>query len=284
MIVTHFMQRSRALARDPSRKVVFFGELPWLASAKSGFLPAFSWFWNSWAYDQRVVVVICGSAAHNRITHRVQLRPFTLAETARYLDVRGVVADPYQRLQLYMALGGVPSYLKLVELGASAQQELQRLLFDDDAPLAGEFDLLYASLFDRPERHLAIVRALASAPMGLRQNQLAAKANMRTSGALTKVLEELELSGFIDRSKPFGAKRKGRLVRLIDEYSAFYLKWIAPLGSASKSFHRFAESSAYRSWAGFAYERIALRHGEAIRRRRRRVARRGLWRGGGCPR
>ena len=30
-------------------RVVFFDEMPWMDTQKSDFLPAFEWFWNSWA-------------------------------------------------------------------------------------------------------------------------------------------------------------------------------------------------------------------------------------------
>ena len=108
------------------KKVVFFDELPWLATHKSGFLSAFGYFWNTWAVRQNIVVVICGSAAswmikkvvnstgglHNRITKRIYLYPFTLAETEAYLKSRHHDFTRYQILQLYMAMGGIPHYLK----------------------------------------------------------------------------------------------------------------------------------------------------------------------------
>ncbi|MEL7221085.1 MAG: ATP-binding protein, partial [Bacteroidota bacterium] len=67
--------------------VVFFDELPWLSTHKSKFLQAFGYFWNNWAWEQNLVVVICGSAAswmirkvvnntgglYNRITKRIYL-------------------------------------------------------------------------------------------------------------------------------------------------------------------------------------------------------------------
>src|ERR1700678_411215 len=44
--------------------VVFLDEFPWLNTHKSGFLPAFDHWWNSWGNTQpNLVVVICGSAA-----------------------------------------------------------------------------------------------------------------------------------------------------------------------------------------------------------------------------
>ena len=49
--------------KESGKKVVFFDELPWLATRRSGFLQAFGYFWNSWASRENIVVVICGSAA-----------------------------------------------------------------------------------------------------------------------------------------------------------------------------------------------------------------------------
>ena len=45
------------------KMVVFMDELSWMATHKSGFLRGLSFFWNSWAVNENIVVVICGSAA-----------------------------------------------------------------------------------------------------------------------------------------------------------------------------------------------------------------------------
>ena len=74
---------------DTEKQVVFFDELPWLATRRSDFLKGLSFFWNSWASQKNIVVVICGSSAswmiqkvvehkgglHNRLTKRVHLFP-----------------------------------------------------------------------------------------------------------------------------------------------------------------------------------------------------------------
>src|SRR5262245_52654533 len=36
------------LPRSPRKRVLFFDEIPWLASRRSGFLRAFEHFWNAW--------------------------------------------------------------------------------------------------------------------------------------------------------------------------------------------------------------------------------------------
>ena len=52
------------LPRRRAKRVVFFDELPWLATRRSGFLSAFEHFWNSWASRRSdLVVIVCGSAA-----------------------------------------------------------------------------------------------------------------------------------------------------------------------------------------------------------------------------
>ena len=135
------------------KKVIFFDELPWLSTHKSGFLQAFGYFWNSWASRQNLIVVICGSAAswmirkvvhnkgglHNRITKRIWLKPFTLAETKSFLHSRNVKIDHYPILQLYMAMGGIPHYLKEVRRGLSAAQNIDEICFSETGLLRDEF-------------------------------------------------------------------------------------------------------------------------------------------------
>lgn len=131
-------------SQDLKEKVVIFlDEFPWIATRRSGFLKAFGVFWNTWASQNNVVVVICGSAAswmiqkvvrdkgglHNRITRRIHLEPFNLAETKAFFDHQYFNFNHYQTIQLYMALGGIPHYLKEVEGGQSATENIDRIFF-----------------------------------------------------------------------------------------------------------------------------------------------------------
>jgi uncharacterized protein len=136
--------RLEALAFS-EKKVLFLDELPWLATPQARFIGALSWFWNSWAVNQNIVVVICGSSAswmiqkivndtgglHNRITRRIFLKPFTLAETELYFKSRNINLNRYHIMQLFMAMGGIPHYLKEVEAGKSATQNIDAICFSD---------------------------------------------------------------------------------------------------------------------------------------------------------
>ena len=264
------------------KSVIFFDEFPWIDSRKSGFLQAFEHFWNSWASQQKnLVVVICGSAAswmiqkivnnkgglHNRITRRIRLLPFTLNETEAYLKRRRVNLDRYQLLQIYMAIGGIPHYLKNVNPGESVTQTIDRLCFTKDGLLQDEFKNLYASLFDQADKHITVVRALARKPEGLNRKEIIAVCNLTSGGTTTKLLAELSESGFIMSYIPFDKMVKDSIYKLSDEYSRFYLKFMeGNKAQGPGTWIKQSSSASWKSWSGSAFESICLKHTLQIKR------------------
>jgi AAA+ ATPase superfamily predicted ATPase len=264
-----------------TKQVVFFDEFPWLDGKRSGFLAAFEHFWNSWACRQpHLLVVICGSAAswmikkvihnkgglYNRITQSIRLLPFTLAETADFLKQRNINLSLFEITQLYMCMGGVPHYLKEVEEGMSAAQLIDKLAFKKDGLLTKEFQFLYPALFDHAENHEIIIRALATKKSGLTRQQLVELIPIESGGSLTSWLFDLEESGFIEKYRSFSKKQKESLYRLSDEYSLFYLKFIEGVGSTGEvNWLSLAQSAPWKSWAGYAFECICLKHTHAIK-------------------
>lgn len=263
------------------KPVVFFDEVPWMATHKSGFLKGLSYFWNSWAVKQSIVIVICGSAAswmiqkilrdkgglHNRVTRRIRLYPFTLAETKAFLINRGIHFEWYQLLQLYMVMGGIPHYLKEVEGGKSAAQNIDKICFSENGLLHDEFLSLYPALFKRADYHTAIIRALASKHNGLIRKDLVQKAKLTDSGRITQVLTELSESGFITAYPAFGKKKKGQLYRLTDEYSIFYLRFVEPnLSETAGIWSSLSQKQSYKIWCGYAFENVCLKHINQIKK------------------
>ncbi len=258
------------------KKVIFFDELPWLDSHKSGFLSSFSYFWNMFAAQRPdILVVICGSAAswiidkvvnnkgglHNRITQRIRLQPFTLKETESYLQHKNINLDHYQLLQLYMVMGGVPAYLNAIERGKSTAQNIEKICFSKDGVLANEFDNLYTALFSVPEKHIQVIQALARKNKGLTRLELLKAGKFPTGGGMTSVLKELTESGFIDKAYPFGKKERDSLYRLTDEFSLFYFKFMQNQKGNEKGQWLSRQSTpAYISWCGYAFENICLKH------------------------
>jgi AAA+ ATPase superfamily predicted ATPase len=271
-----FLKESINSIEHKRKKVIFFDELPWLDSHKSGFLSSFSYFWNSYAAERNdLLVIICGSAAswiitkivnnrgglHNRITQKIRLLPFTLLETEQYLKRRNINLERYQLLQLYMVMGGVPAYLDAIERGKSAAQNIENICFSKDGLLVNEFRNLYAALFIRPEKHVQIIEALARKNKGLTREEILNTAKLLTGGGITTVLNELCESGFVERLYLYGQKQNESIYHLTDEYSLFYIKFMEQHRHNEESQWLLKQAtSAYISWCGYAFENICLKH------------------------
>jgi len=106
-------------------------------------------------------VVNSKGGLHSRLTRKIRLLPFTLHETEQYLKSNNIHMDRYQMLNIFMAMGGVPHYLKELKKGESANQAIDRLCFTKDGLLSTEFANLYRSLFENADRHISVVKALA---------------------------------------------------------------------------------------------------------------------------
>lgn len=261
----------------PSRRhVIFFDEVPWLATRRSGFLGALGHFWNSWASRKpHIILVICGSAAswmiqkvvhhrgglYNRVTRRLRLEPFSLAETRDFLVRRRVQLEPRQMVELYMVLGGVPHYLKEIRPGQSAAQNIDAICFSPGGLLTDEFPHLYAALFEHAERHVEIIRALASRAGGLPRGELLERAGLRSGGRSTATLDELVESGFVQRIDPWDKARRDALYKLADEFSLFHGRWLeSRRRRGAGTWLKLRGSPAWRAWSGYAFEGVCHRH------------------------
>lgn len=269
-----FEQLGKHLSRIKKNKklIVFIDELPWLDSHKSGFLNGLEWFWNNWAYGKNILLIICGSAAswmnskiinnrgglHNRVTKRIHLQPFTLTETEAFLKHRSISLSHYDIVQLYMALGGIPHYLKEVKKGQSVAQNINRICFEKNGLLVNEFENLYHSLFDNAKQHISIIQALASKQKGLSRTELLTASKLKDGGTFSKMLQELEQSNFISTSYPFGKIKKEALYRLTDEFSLFYLRFIYK--KKNVNWQQLSNTPAYKTWSGYAFENLCIKH------------------------
>ena len=269
-----FEHLSQELDKLRTRKklIVFIDELPWLDTHRSGFLSAFDWFWNSWAAKKNILVIICGSASswmtskiinnrgglHNRVTKIMHLQPFSLSETEAFLKYKNVNLSRYQVLHLYMALGGVPHYLKEVKKGQSATQNIHRICFEKNGLLVNEFDNLYNALFVNARQHISIIQALSSKNKGLSRAEILAATKFTDGGSFTRLLVELEQSDFISSFLPFNKVKKETLYRLTDEYSLFYLKFMR--NKKNVNWLQLGATQTYKTWSGYAFENVCYKH------------------------
>lgn len=280
-----FYKLSKHLETLPKgNKIIFIDELPWLSTAKSGFLPALENFWNSWvSLRDDIKLVVCGSATswmidnlihsrgglHNRITHQIVLQPFILNECESYFRAYGFSYSKKQIAECYMVMGGIPYNMSLMDKSKSVAQNIDLLFFAPNASLRDEFSELYHALFKKANSHIQVVTALATKGKGLTRQEIVKATGATDNGALSTMLEELEKCGFIRTYGPFGnaqkatdkRKKSDALFLLIDFYTLFYFDFIAQNKYHDEQFWTNSYiSPLHNTWCGIAFERLCLAH------------------------
>ncbi len=271
MLIAHLEQ-----VNSNDKKVIFFDEMPWFDTKGSDFIMALEHFWNSWATNRKdIILIACGSAAswmvnnlinntgglHNRITQKIKIIPFTLLETETMLQRKDIVLNRYQLIQLYMTTGGIPYYLDAVQPGLSAGQNIQQLFFEKTGLLKNEFFNLYRSLFKKYDVYERTVEVLSAKKQGLLRSELAAQPGMTSGGTLTRILRDLEESGFITAYTDMHSKQKNTIYRLSDYYTSFYFTFIKNGKYKGEDvWTNLLDNPLHRTWQGFTFEQICIDH------------------------
>ena len=269
-------------ASNRPKKVVFLDELQWMDRPNANFVSALENFWNGWASARKdVLLVVCGSASswilrkivynkeglHNRVTYRIPLRPFSLAECEAYAKDRRLEFTRRQLAELYMILGGVPYYWHFLERGKSVAQNIDEMFFSKSDKLEGEFDELYASLFQSPDPYIRIVTALATKKVGMTRDAISAASGVAESGKMTQCLDDLDRCGFIRKYTPLGKTNRGSVYQLMDNFTLFYFSFMASgRGGDRQYWSKLQSTRTHSTWAGLAFERLCLQHVDQIKR------------------
>jgi len=155
--------------KTKKKQVIFFDELPWLTTPRSGFLQMLAHLWNDYlSKEKKYILVVCGSST-SWITRKV------------YNDKGGLHNRVTAKINLH---------------------------FTKDGLLYLEYDNLFKSLYENAKDHEAVIKALASSQQGLSRKEIIAKSKVDAGGPFTRTIEDLMLSGFIDESTPYGKKKQ----------------------------------------------------------------------------
>ncbi len=264
------------------RCIIFLDELPSMDTQRSGFVRALGYFWNSWASLQdNLTLIVCGSATswmirniindkgglHDRITHELHLRPFTLNETEQYLKSRQFKWERLTITQAYMALGGIPYYLSLLHRDESFAANIDRLFFGEEEELRREYKRLYATLFKSPESYMTIVNVLAKVKAGMTRNELRKALGQDSSGSLSGKLEDLVNCDIIRKYHIHNktTKKNSAIYQLVDFYSLFYQTFVSRAETEIGYWSNHIGTSEVNTWLGLSFERVCLLHVQQIK-------------------
>lgn len=263
--------------------ILFFDELPCFDTQRSGFIRALGYFWNSWASLQdNVTLIVCGSATswmikniinnkgglHNRITHEIHLHPFSLRESELLLKNNDFQWDRNQILNAYMALGGIPYYLCMLQKDESFAQNIDRLFFSEESTLRREYKRLYETLFNSPSIYIEIIRTLATNKAGLTREDIANQLNTNSSGNLSSKLEDLINCDIIRKYHVRTKKIKttSAIYQLVDFFSLFYLTFNPKAELEDNYWQNHLGSPEINTWMGLAFEKVCLSHIQQIKK------------------
>lgn len=273
-----FFLLERFLERQDNgmRQVVFLDELPWMDTARSGFLTALEAFWNGWGSARHnLLLVVCGSATswmldnlinnkgglYGRLTSELHLRPFTLSETEAFFTARGIQMSRYNIAQAYMILGGIPYYLDYFNPTLSLAQNIDTLFFARNAKLGDEFERLFHSVFDRADDCMRIIRLLSNRHSGYTRDEIARATELSPNGDLTKMLKALMGSDFIIRYVPWGQDGQREYYKLADCFCWFWIHFKEKRHITQEDYwlHHLNESEIV-AWRGLAFEEVCMVH------------------------
>lgn len=263
--------------KEGNRCIVFIDELPCFDTPRSDFVNALGYFWNSWASRQEnMLLIVCGSATswmmehvvdnhgglHDRITHEIHLREFTLLETEKYLESAGFVWDRLLVMQAYMVMGGIPYYLSLLDNTMSLAQNIDRLFFRMDGEMRREYHRLYRTLFKNSDPYLAIIEALFKKKKGLTRDEIAAITGKDANGRLSKMLQNLVDCDIVRfyYVKHKKITSKNGIYQLMDFYSLFFLQFLKEGITDEQFWTKSLGTPLLNTWMGLAFEHVCLAH------------------------
>ena len=270
------LERFLETCDNGSRQVVFIDELPWMDTARSGFLTALEAFWNGWGnMRHNLLLVVCGSATswmldnlisnkgglYGRLTGEIKLSPFTLKECEEFYQSRGIKMSHYNITQAYMIMGGIPFYMNFFNPSYSLAQNIDALFFARHAKLGDEFDRLFNSVFDNAEDCMKIVRFLGTRHAGFTRKEIAEHTGLNPNGDFTKMLKALLGSDFVVKYTPFGFSQREEYYKLIDSFCWFWLHFKEKKAVKQTDYwQQHLKESDIASWRGIAFEEVCLQH------------------------
>lgn len=276
------LEQYLTISDNGSRQVVFIDELPWMDTARSGFLTALEAFWNGWGNTRHnLLLVVCGSATswmldnlvsnkgglYGRLTGEMKLAPFTLKECEAFYRSRGVKLSRYNVAQAYMVMGGIPFYMNLFNPSYSLAQNIDALFFAPNAKLGDEFERLFHSVFDHADDCMRIVKCLARRHAGFTRQEIADWTGLNPNGDFTKMLKALVGSDFIIRYVPFGISPREEHYKLVDSFCWFWLHFKETKGITQADYwERHLKESDVAAWRGIAFEETCLTHVSQVKR------------------
>ena len=264
---------------DAKRTVILLDEISWMGMHDANFPGRLRTAWETLFHrHEKLILVICGSVSvwikenildNTGFTGRFS-RDYVLPElplsvcTQFWGEARNRVAAR-EILDVLSVTGGVPRYLEEIDPGLSADENIRRMCFLKSGELFKDFDAIFNPLFgEATETKRKLLIALADGPKS--GTELATAIDVGRNGRLSRILRELAEGGFISsdvgKNPETGAECRVGKYRLRDNYTRFYLKYIAEhKGEIERGVFRYMSLEHLPGWntiMGLQFENLVV--------------------------
>ncbi len=252
---------------------LYFEEVQWLANHENKFISALKFVWdNKLRHNPELKMILCGSspsfmikgviqskALYNRSLHSIHLGAFNLQETKEFLSEK----SNKETIQAYLFVGGIPEYLKYLKKKSSAFLSMCESSFRENGFFHDEYEKIFISSLSDNIHYKTIIEFLSKKKYANRE-EIMGHLKIKSGGNLTKILDDLELCGFIEKYNPFQMQSGRGVYRycIADPYLNFYNKFIKPnlekikSGQYNQNPTHTINQQSLQIWMGYAFERL----------------------------
>jgi len=270
---------------DKERTVVLLDEISWLGRYDETFADMVKIAWdNYWSKHDRLVVVICGSvsswikehfvdngAFFGRRSMDLVVRELPLSECVKFWGKTANRIDPKEIVDVLSVTGGVPRYLREINPGVSAAENIRRMAYAPNSILRIDFDEMFTDVITRLEQLSGrIMRVLVTRALSL--TEIAEALGVEKNGKLSKALVQLCEAGLLQcdayKNPETGEDARETQYRIRDNYSRFYLKYVEPQKTViDNGVYSFVALEALDGWnvqMGLQFENLVLNNYAAL--------------------
>jgi AAA+ ATPase superfamily predicted ATPase len=186
---------------------VAIDEFPYLIESDSTVPSVFQRFWDN--QDSRINLVLIGSSIsvmnekvmsggsplHSRWTERIDLRPLSFENSAKFFPKY----SSEEKVEAWSVFGGTPHYLKSIEPEKSFRENVEDLLLSEQGSFRDEPEFLLRSELSQPHRYMAALKAIAAGNTS--RNEIAQASGIENS-SIGSYLSKLENLRLIEREVP----------------------------------------------------------------------------------
>jgi uncharacterized protein len=268
------------------RIIILLDEITWMGHEDPNFLGKLKNAWDmKLKKNPRLMLILCGSVSswieknllsnrgfYGRISLKLRLQELPLSDCDQFWNNQGSNISDYEKFKILSVTGGIPKYLEEIRSDQSAEKNIKRLCFSQHGLLFNDYQYIFISLLEHDSRYYReIVKILGQQP--LERNDILKKLSIDSSGVLSNYLDELTVSGFLQRDYTWNLKSektaKLSKYRLSDNYLRFYTKYILPntekIDAGQFSDHSISSLPAWSSIMGFQIENLVLNNRRQIK-------------------